>query len=403
MYLEHLSLTNYRNFARLDVDLPTGVVVLVGGNAQGKTSLLEAIYFLATMTSYHADSDRQMLNFLAARDPLAVARVVADFDRAGSSHRLEVRLIQERNGLNGTPRLRKEVLVDGVKHRLSEAVGQFNAAMFLPQMMRVVDGSPEDRRRYLNLALAQIRPSYGPTLSGYRRVVSQRNALLRQLNERGGDPGQLAYWDQQVASLGARLIYARIQAIRELEQLAARIHHDLTRRMEVLRLDYRPGYDPLPERPRQYSLPIETPLDRSGISVEAIEAGFSQRLEQLREEEIARGVTTIGPHRDDVRFLSNGVDLGIYGSRGQVRTTLLALKLAEVAWMKEKTGFWPVVLLDEVLAELDADRRGDLLTRVAPFRQVLLTTTDLNLFTPEFVQQATLWEVAGGQVKALER
>ncbi|HEX7973124.1 MAG TPA: AAA family ATPase, partial [Anaerolineales bacterium] len=166
MHLTHLSLTNFRNFTRLDLDVPTGPVLLVGGNAQGKTSLLESIYFLATFVSFHATSDRQLINFLASREPLAVARIVADFNRSENgplpsvSHRMEVRIIQEANGFNGAPRLRKEVLLDGVKRKINEAVGEFNAVLFLPHMLRVVEGAPEERRRYLNLALAQVLPRY---------------------------------------------------------------------------------------------------------------------------------------------------------------------------------------------------------------------------------------------------
>jgi DNA replication and repair protein RecF len=398
MQLNHLSLTSYRNFARLDVDVPEGVVLVLGSNAQGKTSLLEAIFFLATLTSFQADSDRQLVNFIASREPLAVARLVARFSRGETSHRLEVRLIQERNGLRGALRLRKEVLFDGVKRKLGEAVGQFNAVLFLPQMMQIIDGSPQHRRRYLNLALAQVKPAYGPTLREYERAITQRNALLKQLAERSGDKAELLYWDQQIAGLGSRLVYARIQAVKEIERLAARIHQDLTRRVEVLRLDYQPAFDPLPQAPGQYKLALDAPLDRSGLSVEEIEAEFLSRLAQLRSEDIGRGMTTIGPHRDDLRFLSNGIDLGVYGSRGQVRTTLLTLKLAEVAWMHEKTGYWPVVLLDEVLAELDAERRLDLQERLASSQQALLTTTDLNLFEPAFVAGAKLWRIEGGRL-----
>jgi len=145
MYLTHLSLTNFRNFARLDADLPTGTLVLVGSNAQGKTSLLEAIYLLSTFTSFHADHDRQLIHFLTAREPLAVARIVADYWRGGRDHRLEVRIIQEQNGFNGSARLRKEVLLDGVKQKLGDVVGHFNAVLFLPQMLNIIDGSPENR------------------------------------------------------------------------------------------------------------------------------------------------------------------------------------------------------------------------------------------------------------------
>jgi DNA replication and repair protein RecF len=399
VHLTHLSLTNFRNFARLDIDAPGGAILLVGDNAQGKTSLLEAVYFLATFSSFQASSDRELINFLARKEPLAVCRIVADYCVEEQSHRLEVRVIQETNPRNGSSRVRKEILLDGLKRKVSEALGNFNAVLFTPQMLSVIEGSPEERRRYLDLAISQTISSYGAALSVHQRAVSQRNALLKQLFERGGDPAQLAYWDDQIATAGSRIIHARIQTIREIEHLAALTHHELTRGEEVLRLDYRPAYDPHPKTPNQYTLPIESPVDRSGYSREQIEKGFRERLIELRDEEIARGQTTIGPHRDELRFLSNTVDLGTYGSRGQVRTALLALKIAEMNWMKDKTAHWPVLLLDEVLAELDPQRRLDLLTRLSESEQAFLTTTDLDLFSPDFVKKAALWNISGGKIR----
>ena len=398
MRLTHLSLTNFRNFTRLDMDVPGGTVLVVGDNAQGKTSLLEAVYYLATLDSFHASHDRQLIHFLAAREPLAVARIVAGFQRAGKQHRLEVRIIQEANGFNGSSHVRKEVLLDEVKLKANQAVGQFKAVLFLPQMLRVVDGSPDERRRYLNLVLVQVLNHYAEALSEYNKALTQRNALLKQLAERQGDEAQLDYWDNLLAVSGAELIQARIRAVHDLERLAARFHHELTASSEVLRLNYQPAYDPLPQVPGQYLLPVDAPVDRSGIALEQIRQGFKTRLVQVRADEIARGITTIGPHRDELRFLSNRVDLGDFGSRGQVRTAMLALKLAEVAWIKEKTGHDPVLLLDEVLAELDTHRRADLLARLAAVDQSLLTTTDLDLFDPAFVRNATLWQVVGGRL-----
>ena len=376
--------------------MPPRIVILVGANAQGKTSLLEAIYFLATFTSFHASNDRELINFIAAREPLAVARIVGNFTKADKPHRLEVRIIQETNNLNHTPRTRKEVLLDGVKVKLNEAVGIFNGVLFLPQMLRVVEGPPEERRRYLNLALAQAIPQYAERLSDYGRALSQRNALLKQLNERGGDREQLEFWDTQLATNGAQIIYARIHAVQELELLAARIHRQLTRSGEVLRLSYKPAYDPLPQPIRQFELPIDAPVSRTGFSLDQIREGFQLALAEQHSEEISRGVTTTGPHRDEVRFLENGVDLGTYGSRGQVRTAMLSVKLAEVEWIEKKTGQTPVLLLDEVLAELDQERRTDLLARISASEQSLATTTDLDLFSPKFVRDAALWHVKDG-------
>jgi DNA replication and repair protein RecF len=408
MYLTHLSLTNFRAFTRLDLDMPRRILLLVGDNAQGKTTLLEAVYFLAAFTSTLTDNDRQLINLTAANEPLAVARLVADFKRDEHSHhtqRLEVRLILETGGNprssggNGGARLRKEILLDGVKRPAHEAVGCFNAVIFLPQMLRIVEGGPEDRRRYINLTLSQVVPGYAQALSEYSQVLTQRNALLKLLNERGGDIDQLSYWDDLLTQRGSFLIHARITALQEIERLAARRHHHLTHSREVLRLVYQPSYDPLPQVEGQYSLPLDAPVSRSNFTQDQIRQGFAQRLQAQRKEEIVRGVTTCGPHRDELRLLANRLDLGDFGSRGQARTALLALKLAEVTWMKAKTGHWPVLLLDETLVELDIQRRADLLETLEECDQTLLTTTDLNLFVPEFVQHNVVWKVNAGQVE----
>jgi len=407
MELNHLALTNFRNFSRLDVDVPGGLVLLVGGNAQGKTSLLEAIFYMATFVSFQTASDRQLINFLVNKEPLTVARIAADIRYRSVStpsgmsdrmHHMEVKIIQGMNNSNGVSRLRKEILFDGVKKKMSAALGSFNAVLFLPQMLRVVEGSPEERRRYLNMAMSQAIPNFVKLLIEYRRIVTQRNALLKQIGDRGDDRGQLSYWDEKLASTGAKLIHDRIRTIQELERIAANIHRDLSGNQEVLRLSYQPAFDPLEEDKFQHSLSIDTSVDRSGISLDEIRNGFMRALSKIRAEEISRGATTIGPHRDELCFLCNGIDLRLYGSRGQARTAVLAMKLAEVDWIRSKTGQWPVLLLDEVLAELDPVRRADLLTRVLDSEQALLTTTDLDMFSPSFVKQVQVWHIQGGQL-----
>jgi DNA replication and repair protein RecF len=301
-------------------------------------------------------------------------------------------------GVVNSQRLRKEVLLDGVKKPVSDVIGHFNAVIFVPQMSQIIEGAPEDRRRYLNLALAQSTPAYARVLSEYHQALTQRNALLKLLGERGGSSDQLEVWDETLTRLGAQIILWRIEALQQIEHLASRVHHELTHGSEILRLAYEPAYDPLPKPNGQLGLKINTVVDRSGLDLKEIQDGFRATLSALRSLEIARGVTTIGPHRDEIRFLSNDIDLGNYGSRGQVRTSLLSLKLAEVNWMKDRTGEWPVILLDEVMAELDQQRRGDLLKYVGETEQVLFTTTDLNLFTPEFSGKSEIWRVESGKI-----
>ncbi|MBG0784945.1 MAG: DNA replication/repair protein RecF [Anaerolineaceae bacterium] len=398
MYLKRLSLTNFRNFSRLDLDLPREIFLLVGENAQGKTTLLEAVYFLSTFTSFHASSDRQLLTFTLPETGTTVGRIVGEFERENSTHRIEVRLIREPNGGNGSTRFRKEVLLDGVKRKLSEVVGVFNAVIFLPQMARIIEEGPSERRRYLDLLISQVSPQYVQHLSDYGQTLSQRNALLKLLAERGGDPEQLAVWDGMLARHGAFLMRERIRAIREIEEEAKRVHYDLTHGKEVLRLDYQPAYEPLALPEGQMMLNVSAVADRSGIPLEEIESGILGALKKAQREEIARGVTTLGPHRDELRFLSNQIDLGDYGSRGQGRTALLAMKLAEVNWLHRRTGEWPVLLLDEIMSELDPQRRADLLATLAECDQALLTSTDLSMFEPDFIGGHHVWEVANGMV-----
>ena len=398
MYLTRLSLTNYRAFSRLDLDVPRQILLLVGDNAQGKTSLLEAIYYLATFTSIHAQNDRQLVNFIAGREPLAVARLVAQYQRGTTQHKMEIRLIQEQTA-QGSTRLKKEIILDGLPRKVHEVLGHFNAVIFLPQMTRILEGSPEERRRYINLMICQARPVYTQALSEYHQVLIQRNALLKSLNEKKGDSGQLDYWDDLLAQKGAILIEHRITAIQEIERLAAGIHSQLSNSQEVLRMHYEPSFDPLMKNDSQMVLPLQVSMDRSRITREEIRQNFIQKMQQSRLEEIARGVTVRGPHRDDITFLANGVDLEHYGSRGQIRTTLLSLKMAEVTWLKEKTGHSPVLLLDEILAELDIQRRSDLLKVLEGAEQALLTTTDLHLFSEQFVAGQTVWKVNEGRVE----
>ena len=327
-----------------------------------------------------------------------MTRLVAEYQRGKAKHRLEVRLILEPTGVMNGQRLRKEILLDGVKKQAGDAIGHFNAVIFVPQMSAIIEDGPEERRRYLNLAISQANPTYGRALSEYTQALGQRNALLKALNERGGDARQLQVWDETLAKSGAQIIQWRIQAVQEIERVASRVHHELTHGNEVLRMAYEPAYEPLPRPNGQIGLNLDTVVDRSGLKLEEIQNGFLEKLEQLRGEEIARGVTTIGPHRDEIRFFTNGIDLGDYGSRGQIRTTLLSLKLAEVEWMKDRTGEWPVILLDEVMAELDLQRRADLLHYISETEQVLFTATDAKMFAPEFVERAEIWNVRQGSV-----
>ena len=398
MLLSHLSLTNFRNFIRLERDLPEGSTILVGANAQGKTSLLEAIHYLAGVTSPHSTSDRQLINFLSLQETTPFCRIVAEFRRLDRLHRIEIRILLEPTSPLGEHRLRKEILINGLKKKVGDLAGVFNVVMFLPQDMRVIEGPPEARRRYLDFSLSQADPIYAQTRQEYSKVLSQRNALLKQMQDRNLVDDEMTFWDEKITDLGATLMLARAHALRELEEIVAQIHTELTRNSERLRLIYKPAFDPDPKPEGQLGLPMQSSMDWRNLSREKLRAGFHEALQRSRREEIRRGMTLLGPHRDDFRILANGIDLHLYGSRGQNRTAMLGAKLGEVEWLREQTGEWPVLLLDEVLAELDPERRQDLLTRLDSVNQALLTSADLMMFSEDFREQATIWEISAGTI-----
>ena len=399
MLLSHLSLSNFRNFIRLETAISPGTTLLIGANAQGKTSLLEAIYYLTSATSPHTTSDRQLINFLALEEPLAVTRIVAEIRRGQSPQRVEIRLILEQGNATSELRMRKEVLINGVKRRVVDLAGVFNAVLFLPQDLQIVEGSPGERRRYLDSALSQADATYAAWLSDYGKVLGQRNALLKTLQSRSGDPQELTFWDEKLSDLAAKILRARAIALQELETLATPIHAELCGERETLRLNYLPSYNPHDRVDGQLDLPLEAATDWMSLSNRDLQEGIMQALHESRAEEIGRGMTLIGPNRDDLIILADGIDLRYYGSRGQNRTAMLAMKLAEIEWLNERTGEEPILLLDEVMAELDEQRRQDLANRVVHVQQTILTTTEAGMFQHRFREQATLWQVVEGTLQ----
>lgn len=399
MYIEHLSLTNFRNYARLELSLPVQrPVVLHGANAQGKTSLLEAIYFLAGAKSPHTTSDRQLIHWRTEDDPLPYARVSAEVcARQGGINRLEVTLLLERGVENGV-RFRKVVRINGVDRRVMDMVGLVNVVLFLPQDLALIEGTPSDRRRFMDNTLGQVDTAYWRALDAYEKVLPQRNALLRRIADRQADPRELSFWDEKLVVNGSVIIAGRQRFLRELEVSAQHSHHDLTGRRETLTLRYQPSFIPTFAGDGQMSFDtLGLDLHRD-LDPEQIAPQFADRLNAEQRESIQRGVTLSGPHRDELRLSINERDVGLYGSRGQARTAVMALKLAELDWMRGKIGEAPILLLDEVIAELDEKRRAFLLDRIDGAAQTLMTTTELDIFTPSFVERATVWRVADGQI-----
>lgn len=401
MHLSHLSLTNFRNYGRLELDLKPGATLLYGANAQGKTNLLEAVYYLATTRSQRTALDNQLLNWEADQDedPLVVGRLVARVQRQDGERLLEMRLIREQQGDQRS--FRREALVNRRKVRLMDLLGNLRVVLFLPQDVQLVTGSPSERRRYVDITLCQTDAVYCRTLSRYNKVLEQRNATLRRILEEGRGRDILPVFTEKLVDLGGYIFARRADFVAAIAREAQRIHYEaLTDGRETLRLNYLPQlYN---ANYTNGSDAVTTQMDWADWleKADAQEAAdrFHQALHEAEETDLARGRTTLGPQRDDWAFVVNGRDLGSFGSRGQQRTAILALKMAEITWMEAETGEAPVLLLDEVVAELDERRRALLLEYVQRGAQVVLTATDPAMFTNEFLEEAEVLEVSDGRV-----
>jgi len=395
MFVTHLGLTNFRNFSHLELDLTPGISAFQGGNAQGKTNLLEAIYLLATARSHRAGTDRELVNWEAAKDEFPFARLWAEVRKTSGIVKVEMGLqgqttlpqkeVAEDNQLYVNKRIR----VNGVPRRAMDLVGQMLVVMFSSPDIDLVGGAPALRRRYLDIALSQMDPLYLRSLQSYNRIILQRNHLLRLIREGRAKSNQLAFWDEELVKTGSYIIVQRQHTVAALAELAALTHDRLTGSQEALEVFY---VGSIHQQVAESSL--------EDVQLQAVAAAFQDELQASQAREIERGMTLVGPHRDDLRLLANGIDMGIYASRGQQRTIALSMKLAEASLMQARTGDQPILLLDDVLSELDAERCYHLLESVTSYQQVLITTT-LEPDSLEPLTQATRFKVQQGTVERL--
>ena len=399
MRLNHLSLTNFRNYARLELDLQTPITILQGRNAQGKTNLLEAIVILATSRSPIAMADRELVNWLALEDLIPVARLVAEIERANRQQKIELSVVAQEGRNNNGPSFRKQIRINGVPRRALSLVGLLPVVLFLPQDIELVSGSPSVRRRYLDIALCQMDAAYCRSLAQYNRILAQRNALLRHLREEGGPSEQLRLWDERLVKHGSQILWQRQGFIAELNESAQERHEALTTGQERLRLIYQPGLAMMPSQADgQATLAVDMNI---GVR-EEIATVFRQQLGAEQGKEIAAGLSLFGPHRDEVNFEVDGRELRLFGSRGQQRTASLSVKLAEVEVMTHHLGEPPLLLLDDIMSELDAERRAALLTTMETVPQAICSTTDWDDFAPEFRQRATCLCVEEGRINTVQ-
>ena len=386
MQCAHLSLANFRNYVRLELDLAADAVVVVGENAQGKSNLLEAIYCLATTKSFRAGTDRELINWNAAED-LTFARLGARIVRQSGPLKLEVSVAEGARREGGPVGIGKRFKVNGVPKRAFDVIGLVNVVHFAPQDVDLVVGAPSARRRYLDITIAQVDQRYVRTLARYGKILLQRNHLLRRIRDHGAKADQLGFWDDELINTGAYLVLKRLETVARLAALGHEAHRDLAARRELLRIGYRSTCCP--------ELPDDADVD---ARLAAIAEAFRAALRQSGEREIQAGASLVGPHRDDLTFEVDERDVAVYGSRGQQRTVALALKIAEGAFIREQTGEWPILLLDDVTSELDEVRRAQVFGIVAAGQQVIVTTTDLAVVQPEFVARAQVLRVDAGRV-----
>jgi len=356
--LVSLTLRNYRNYARLQLELGPHLNVFLGQNAQGKTNLLESVAILALSSSPRARREADLIGPIAA-DALVEAVVEA----RGRSVELAFRVSQEGE------RASKTIRVDGVARRAVDLPGEVQATLFWPEDLSLVKGGPEHRRRFLNEMLVQVVKGYGRALARYRRVLDQRNHLLKRIvaGQEGRD--SLVVWDEELAALGSTLVAARREATAELAPLAA-ANHAAIGGGEVLAVAYTGAPDDL-----------------------------ATCLRSALEDDLRRGSTSVGPHRDDLEISIQGTDARAFASQGQQRTAVVSLKLAESDLVEARSGERPILLLDDVLSELDLSRREALLNRVGEAGQVIVTSVEADPFPAALMERAAVRCIRGGRVE----
>jgi DNA replication and repair protein RecF len=391
MQCTHLSLVNFRNYVRLEIDLDGEANVVIGANAQGKSNLLEAIYCLATTKSFRAGSDRELISWQATESELSYARLSARVARRSGPIRLDDVVGETARRGPGTPgpsaTVTKRFKVNGVPKRAFDVIGLVNVVHFAPEDVDLVVGPPVGRRRYLDITIAQIDSRYVRALARYGKVLLQRNHLLRRIRDHQARSDQLGFWNEELVNAGAYVVMRRHDTVARLATLGHDVHRELAGGQELLQIGYRSA--------------LAAPPSAGGADARlgAIGEAFRRAIDETRERETALGASLVGPHRDDLTFEIDRRDVATYGSRGQQRTVALALKMAEGAFIRESTGEWPILLLDDVMSELDEVRRGQVLGAVAPEQQVIMTATELGSVDPQFLRRAKLFEVEAGAIR----
>ncbi len=365
-----LKLTNFRNYAGLDIRMSPGITLIEGRNGHGKTNLLEAIYLMAIGRSPRSATDRQMVRVDAFKDFLTHAQVAGEVVASSGRFGLQVDLSGGAKSSNSaadrgrpqTHRVQKTFRVNGVPKRSADFIGLLKAVLFAAEDMELMSGPPTLRRRYMDILTSQLTPGYLRDAQEYQRILTQRNHLLKSIREREAKASELEFWDARWSVYAARVMDARVRAINSLDETTAPIHDELSGLDRTLSLTYSP------------SLEMGEYKDVGELS-----KTFLEEVQALLRREIAAGFCLVGPHRDDFGAELDGMEVGSYASRGQTRTVILAMKLGETQLISDKVGDQPVALLDDVMSELDAERRKRVFDRIKDYEQVIMTTAETDL------------------------
>ena len=387
MRLSRLRLSNFRNLVEVDLEVPPGVSVYFGENAQGKTALVEAVYILAIARSFRAENERELVNFHSATEGemTLVEGLVDDTDDPTSRQRVIVgyRVSASHTASGPGYRVHKDIRVNRIRRTAGGLVGLVHAVLFSALDIELVQGPPSARRRFLDILISQADPVYLRTLQHYQQVLRQRNRLLRLRREGRAAPDEMEFWDAELIRDGTWLTLRRREVMGVLAPAFVRHHGDLSGPGEALALSYRPSV-------------------ATGDDADDIEAGYRDALRAAAPREQATSATAVGPHRDDFDIAVNDVDMGSFASRGQARTLALALRLAEAETLSAVRGRRPLLLLDDALSEMDAARRRRVLEKASQYPQVMITTTDPEQVSGFFRDSASYFRVDGGRIRPLD-
>lgn len=372
MFIESLKVKNYRNYEELDINFENKVNVILGENAQGKTNIMESIYVLAMAKSHRTSNDKDLIRW-----DEEYAKIEGRIHKKNTSVPLE--LIISKKG--------KKARCNHIEQqRLSQYIGNMNVVMFAPEDLHLVKGSPQVRRRFIDMEIGQVSPVYLYEYTQFQKILQQRNHYLKMLQtKKQNDFAMLDVLTEQFIQYAVKILEKRFQFLKLLQKWAEPIHKGISRNLETLQIQYKPSVD------------VSESMNLSKMVEE-----YQEKFVKIKQREIDRGVTLFGPHRDDLVFIVNGRDVQTFGSQGQQRTTALSLKLAEIELIHAEIGEYPILLLDDVLSELDDYRQSHLLNTIQGRVQTFVTTTSVDGIDHITLREASTYEVIQGGMKQVK-